>query len=109
MPLTRNGGVTELYQATGTSSSHSHTITAGANVVFVALMTDFGVGSPSATYGGVAMTLIGNAENGSAAEINWFRLLNPASGAQTVGVNWTTARANLVVAVDFTGAHTTDP
>ena len=68
MPLIRNGGVTELYQATGTSSGHTHTITAGANVVFVALMTNFGVDDPSATYCGVAMTLIGGDQLVSATE-----------------------------------------
>src|SRR3990167_4773753 len=88
-----------------TSNSHSHTITAGANVVFAIVLLDYGSGGMAVTYGGTAMILIGSARDATFI----YRLLNPASGAQTVAASWTTGRSSSVIAVDFSGAHATDP
>jgi hypothetical protein len=84
----------------------------GANLyVLVALHTEDVVGSPAATYGGVAMSLIRTQSSGGDTKpiTTIFGLFNPPPGNQTVIVTWTgTAVRGIHSAILCTGVDPDD-
>ncbi|QKO02404.1 minor tail protein [Mycobacterium phage DroogsArmy] len=81
----------------------THTATAGSYVIVDVVIDRWDVGVSSVTYGGVAMTLLGQsypANNVNTGQLYRFGLANAPGGAQTVSVNrgftfgsWITATA----------------
>lgn len=96
-------GADKNNQVTATTAiSWSHTAAAGTYVV-VGVGMGFGAGTnvqptPSATYGGVAMTLLGTQpifNNGTFGIASLFGLANVPGGAQTVAASGTVASGTL--------------
>lgn len=91
-----------------TSASWSHTCTGSDRCLYVAISLDgSGDANPTATYAGVAMTRLASvfAQQGLAL----FRLVNPATGANTVQVNWSAPFVRATVALSFVGVDQTTP
>ena len=95
---------------TGTSISFSHTCT-GSDLVLYAYVTvaanaDF---NPAATYNSVSMTLL-QERVANAYYIALFRLVNPATGANTLAVTGLPGGGQeAVIAVSFSGVDQTTP
>ena len=94
-------------------ATYSHTCTGADRVlmVFAGVNADTTRQTDAITYASVAMTLEGIRQTQATREATGWSLLNPASGANTVSVDWsgTPANANLVLmvslAISFTGAN----
>lgn len=96
---------TWVHNATGNSS---FTYTAAGNYVIVAVAKRGTNSTPTVTYGGVSMTVIGAQGNSISNFIYIFGLLNPASGSQTVNVtNGGTTTSHGTFACSVSGAKTT--
>jgi len=89
----------------------THTTSGSDRLLTVAVHVDNGV-APSITsvkYNTVALTAVGEANNGN-AHVDLFRLINPASGANTVEIVLASAVDRLVGgSLSFTGANQTTP
>lgn len=91
---------------TATSVSHSHTCTGSNGILFAVGYSNSTSGTLTATYNSVAMSSIVTASNG--IKITLFYLVNPATGANTLAVNWDGAATVLRVAsASYTGAAQT--
>ncbi|HEY9413617.1 MAG TPA: hypothetical protein VIQ30_02555 [Pseudonocardia sp.] len=100
-------------QSSGTSLTWSHTCT-GTNlllVVGVAIGAGTDSMTTSVTYNGVAMTsaIKVHAGNSTSGYIQFFYLLNPATGAHTVAVTLTAAATISAGSVSYTGVDQTTP
>jgi len=102
--------------ATNISYSWSHTCT-GANLILVVgvSIVDSGGGGPAAvtgiTYNSVALTLIRRGLGGSSNATEMWRLIAPATGANTIAVTLSQApvQNSMGGAVSLTGVHQTTP
>lgn len=100
---------------TGTSQNVTHTCTGSDRVLYGIIMSDDTTDhTPSATYNSVAMTQIAEvAYDGGANGSQYvvvFRLIAPATGANTLAFSGMTGAANKAwVAFSVTGAHQTTP
>lgn len=102
--------------ATATNTvSWSHTCSGSSRLLIAAVAVgqnpDTGI-TTSATYNSVAMTSVGvvHANNSGSGYVQMFRLVNPASGANTVAVTAsTTVNALSAGSVSFTGVDQTTP
>lgn len=96
----------------GSTSSWSHTCT-GSNrvlVVGVSMLSAAGSSVSGITYNGVAMTLIrAKASAVGAVRVELWRLINPASGANTIAVTLSTGLDRVCSAVSFADADQTTP
>lgn len=95
--------------------SWSHTCTGSERLLVAAVAvsngTDTGI-TTTATYNGVSMTSVGliHSNNGTAGYIQMFRLIAPATGANTVLVTASTSVSDLSAgSVSFTGVDQTTP
>ena len=90
-----------------TSLSYSHTCTGSNLVLLVGLMggnlTGIGI-----TYNSVSMTTV-TSQNASYPPTYLCRLVNPATGANTVAASWTDSGRRASGAISFSGANTTTP
>jgi hypothetical protein len=92
-----------------TSISWSHTCSSGDNrllLVFIRTGSDQGDTTTGATYNGVAMTKMSKTPNCggvSRSTLIGFYLLNPASGAHTVTVNFTSTTYVEGASISYTG------
>lgn len=106
-------------QAQGTPSSTggtaltntSLTIPSGATALLVTLSLFSGTtlaSSVAVTWGGTAMTLVGSITNSATGDtvVQYWGLLNPATGNQTISAVWTGAVAAVMFPVSFTGTAT---
>jgi uncharacterized repeat protein (TIGR01451 family) len=88
----------------------AHTTGTGSNRL---LVVGFVMKDPktvtSITYNGVALTKAGAIANTSNVEVQIWYLVNPASGANNVVVNWAGGTVSHVGAATFTGVHQTAP
>jgi len=95
MPLLLDATTTNTGGGAGTSNSFSHTVGASGRyrALFVLVSLRGSGGMPSSlacTYGGVSMTSLGSVTDATTdIVVAAFRLVNPATGANTVAVSWT--------------------
>lgn len=90
--------------ASVSSLSWSHTCASSAFLI-VAFWVGNSISSISVTYNSVAMTLIGSVTGGDSAILYVYGMTNPASGANTVSISWTTARVSAGWAYSGTGSN----
>lgn len=89
-----------------TSISWSHTCTGTDRALFVGMSHSGTI--TGVTYNGVAMTLVNEAVPGDGAyKAAWWKLSNPASGANTVVVSFSASATGEGGAFSVTGAHQT--
>ncbi len=92
----------------GQSSSFSHTNSSSPDrVLAVGIYEDSDVPATAISYGGVAMTKITGANTtnaGATKDIQWWGLIGPASGANTVSVT-TGGTIRGIAAISFTGGN----
>ncbi len=94
-------GVTTAVAAS--SVSHSHTCSGSDRILFAVGFANATGGNLTATYNGVAMSAIQTVSNG--IKITLFYLVAPASGANTLQINWDGSATVLRVAsASYTGA-----
>ena len=91
-----------------TTTSCTATCSGVDRYVFVMVHLSAVVTSPTATYGGVSMTLLSNLANGTRSVLI-FGLVNPLTGAQTVVVSWTGAAGCNMNVVSYNGVDQTSP
>lgn len=88
----------------------AHTCTGSNLILIVGLAFRSTVSSVSVTYNGVAMTSVGDTAAGPTGGVVYmFRLVNPATGANNVVANWTTASNMVGGSMSFTGVSQSDP
>lgn len=96
--------------------SFSHTCSGNDRVLIVAAAARYDGGSPGIsgiTYGGIAMDEIGSSSDTSRV-IKFFRLVNPATGANTIAITFTRGSGTgemfmCGIGVSFTDADQTTP
>lgn len=96
----------------GTTLFWPHTVGNGTNRILIVGVAIRGSGSTLTTvqYGGENMTLVGQAQNGSAnVTVNLYRLLAPAVGTTNVTVAFSSSTAVSAGATSFTGVSQTVP
>src|SRR5262249_4839666 len=84
------GGVT-TFTYTGTKAGGEGTLTDSVMLAYVVFPQNSAVSSVTASWNGSAMTTIIGASgspNGSLSSVQLFGILNPASGANNLIVNW---------------------
>lgn len=88
----------------GTAFSWSHTVPAGTDrILIVSITSTSGTGPNTVTYGGVAMTLVGQTAIGNAM-VEHYALANPTVGTATVAVTmFSTSRTLLGFGLSYTG------
>ncbi len=95
-------------QGSNTTHSVSHTVQAGATVVYVCVyglaVSDVLDGAPS--YGGETMTQVKFIPTRT---IHVYRLLDPPTGSQTVEVNYTSSVLSRLGIIDYAGGDETAP
>jgi hypothetical protein len=114
MAVILNGSGTALtssassYVASRTLSTF--TVGGGANRVMYAqlTLTDSGAASPSVTWNGVAMTLIGTQSIGLSRQ-RIYRLVNPATGNLSLAASWTTNYPARLGVICLTGVDQSTP
>lgn len=89
-----------------TTASYSHTCTGSDRALYAAISLD-GAGTPAATatYNSVSMTK--KAEIAGQQGLSFFRLAAPATGANTVTINWTGSFVWASASESFTGVDQT--
>ena len=109
LAISLSGSVSTGTTSGATSLSFSHTVVSGSNqVLFVSVGID-GAGSPvsSMTYGGLAMTKIGQASGNHGVEI--WRLTAPIVGTANVVMNFIGTTAAVAGATTYDGVNQTTP
>src|SRR3990167_7288370 len=94
------------------TTTFNHTIGAAANFLLLGIATEYGglvTDVASATFNGVALTKAVD-ENGSIASEIWY-LANPATGTNSVVVQWTNANGSsrIIEAVSLAGGNASVP
>lgn len=97
------GNVTDGAQATGATYTLSHN--SNGDILWVGLFGDTSDTLTSITYNGVAMTLVQKLGVGFGDRwIYLYYLLNPASGANNLVINFSGSTAAKAICVSYTGA-----
>jgi hypothetical protein len=108
LSITVNGTNTTDQATNVTSLTWSETVASGTNrVMFVELAVDNVGVSPTVTYGGTSMTLVGR-ENGNHL-VELFDLVNPTVGTANIVANFNASTAAVVGAVTFNGVNQSAP
>ena len=116
---TAGGGVaidalgTKVYKAASTLFSNSTVITVGSgNALVITVSFGYSGSAPtsvSCTWNGVPATNLSSKDfTGGGASSYVFGLRSPASGAQTLALNWTNSAEVFVDAISFTGVDVTN-
>jgi len=99
------GGISSAIVSAAATVSWTHTPGATDTLVIASISLDFGGSGFSATYDGVAMTLIDGSGSAPAA-LMWYREIAEGGGAKTVAISWTTARSGYAGAASYNGRRT---
>lgn len=98
---------------TGTSGgnpSFSHTCTGANLVLYVLIAQRYGTsGVTAVTYNSVAMTLLSDYDDANETHTFVYRLVAPATGANTVGITQTDSRSLGYTAISCTGVDQVNP
>lgn len=103
--------------ATTSSSSYvtsrtlsAYTVGAGSDRCLYAVLnlTDSGSATPALTWDGVSMTLVSTLTIGL-SRLRVYRLVNPATGTQTLSASWSGSYPARLVAVSLAGVDQTTP
>lgn len=93
----------------GGTLTHSYTVNASSDILFVGFLGDLVSGHDDitgVTYAGSSMTLIAKTTTGSRFSYLYY-LANPATGANNVVITSTNSHYLIAVAADYSGAATT--
>lgn len=90
-----------------TSLTFSHTVSGADRLLIVGVQTN-GSNVTGVTYAGVAMTAVGQLTSGG-VRVEMFRLIAPATGANSVVVSVAATTDIGAAASSYTGAHQTTP
>lgn len=96
-------------QDSGVSFTWSHTCTGSNLLLLVSVVVPSAVTITSVTYNAVSMTSVGSADNASGGKVQIFRLINPATGANSVVVTPDHNGPAAAGAISFTGVDQTTP
>ena len=93
-------------QASGSTLSWSHTCTGSNRLLTVAVhWLDTGVTVSSVTYAGTGMSSVGKVNNGTGLVTELFRLVAPATGANTVAITMSATATFIGGAISFTAVN----
>lgn len=108
-PIYQDATSNSGYEATLSTYSWTHTTGVGLNGILVVGVAIFATGTVSSiTYNGQALTFLRADSNGVYRSEFWY-IINPSSGANTVTVNLSTSLTSISGAVSYFGVSPSDP